>query len=101
MAERIDFHRVDGETTEVWLGRLRSIDRETLTMTQRIGLSHSKDLAEKVAKREGQPPERPRSAETPRVQTSALQQVKDAYIRLSPEEQREFILWLAPAAPVE
>jgi hypothetical protein len=106
-----DFHRQGGETAEAWLARLKSIDRDALRMIERIDLSHSKDLAERVAKGECPPPAGPRkTGPLPPApggelvttgQTTTLRQAKDAFLRLPQQERQQFALWLANAARAE
>jgi hypothetical protein len=82
--------RQNGEPAEAWLARLKATDRDLLTMLQRIDLSHLKEQAEKAVARE-----------KPCPATDALQEAREAYLRLSAGDRQLFIRWLAAQAAAE
>jgi hypothetical protein len=87
MAERSGaFDRGRDEPACDWLARLQRVDIFGLSMPQRMELSASRDDARKAAG------ERPDGE-------SALADAKRAFLALSAEQGRQFVLWLSRLPP--
>ena len=105
MREQPDLGQRDGEAPEAWLARLQGVDAAALTMHQRIARSHGKDRAERLIKERRAPPPAAGGTESPPAvppppgpgvaAPPALGLAKDAYLRLSAGDRRQFDLWLA------
>lgn len=105
MRDQGNFDQRPGETAEAWLARLRAVSQEGMVMHQRFSYQHQKEGAERLVKQAQKASGSPRAAETPppgngtagarQVTPGTLEGVKEAFRHLTPEEQREFALWLS------
>ena len=91
-----DFTQRKDESTAEWLARIQGVGLGGLSREERGALLGAEQAAR------GQAGQERRDAEAlQRGEPTPLEQAREAYRRLAPEERQQFILWLASGAPAE